>query len=84
MAEIISKRLKVGISACAFGCPVRYNGRALDALSLLGRERSDFSVTPVCPECLAGLGVPVILVGAHYTNSIDDLAARSGVASPHA
>ena len=58
MAEVISKRLNVGISACAFVCPVRYNGRAFDALTVLGREKSDFIFTPVCPECLAGLGVP--------------------------
>ncbi len=58
MAEVISRKVRVGISACAFGCPVRYNGRGFDSLSILGRERSDFVFTPVCPECLAGLGVP--------------------------
>ena len=58
MAEVISSKVRVGVSACAFGCPVRYNGRGFDALSILGRERSDFVFTPVCPECLAGLGVP--------------------------
>ena len=58
MAELISSKVQVGISACAFGCPVRYNGHGFDALSVLGRERSDFVFTPVCPECLAGLGVP--------------------------
>jgi uncharacterized protein YbbK (DUF523 family) len=58
VAEVISKKVRVGISACAFGCPVRYNGHGFDALSVLGRERSDFVFTPVCPECLAGLGVP--------------------------
>jgi uncharacterized protein YbbK (DUF523 family) len=58
VAEVITHKVRVGISACAFGCPVRYNGRGFDALALLGRERSDFVFTPVCPECLAGLGVP--------------------------
>ncbi len=58
MAEVISKKVHVGISACAFGCPVRYNGRGFDSLAVLGRERTDFVFTPVCPECLAGFGVP--------------------------
>lgn len=48
----------MGISACVFRCPVRYNGRAFDALAGIGRERGDYVFTPVCPECLAGLGVP--------------------------
>lgn len=58
MAEIITDKVAIGVSACVFNCPVRYNGRAFDALRVLGRERSDFTFTPVCPECLAGFGVP--------------------------
>lgn len=58
MAEIITEKVHLGISACIYRCPVRYNGRAFDALATLGRERSDFAFTPVCPECMAGLGVP--------------------------
>jgi uncharacterized protein YbbK (DUF523 family) len=41
-----------------YRCPVRYNGKAFDGLAGLGRERSDYVFTPVCPECLAGFGVP--------------------------
>jgi uncharacterized protein YbbK (DUF523 family) len=58
VARIITQKVPIGISACAFNCPVRYNGHAFDALAIMGRERSDFIFTPVCPECLAGLGVP--------------------------
>ena len=58
MARIITQKVPIGISACAFDCPVRYNGHAFDALAIMGRERSDFVFTPVCPECMAGLGVP--------------------------
>ena len=58
MPGIISARIRLGMSACVFACPVRYNGHAFDALGHLGREGSDYVVTPVCPECLAGLGVP--------------------------
>lgn len=58
MPEIITRTVPLGISACVYRCPVRYNGRAFDALAFMGREKSDFAFTPVCPECLAGLGVP--------------------------
>lgn len=57
-AELLTSKIRLGISACVYRCPVRYNGRALDAVAHLGRERSDYVFTPVCPECLAGLGVP--------------------------
>ena len=58
MPGIISARIRLGMSACVYACPVRYNGKAFDALGHLGREASDYVVTPVCPECLAGFGVP--------------------------
>jgi len=58
MPELITRRVPLGISACVFRCPVRYNGKSFDALGTLGRERADFVFTPVCPECAAGLGVP--------------------------
>lgn len=58
MAQTITSKVAIGISACVFNCPVRYNGHSFDALAIVGRERADFTWTPVCPECLAGLGVP--------------------------
>lgn len=78
MAVVITEKVPVGISACVFDCPVRYNGRAFDALSLLGRERGDFVFTPVCPECLAGLGVPRMPI--HLTGTGQEvLAGRARV-----
>ncbi len=76
MAEVISTKVRVGVSACAFGCPVRYNGHGFDALSVLGRERSDFVFTPVCPECLAGLGVPRAPI--HLTGSGAEVLSGEG------
>ncbi len=55
---VISDRIAIGISACCLGSPVRYNARGYDMLSLMGREKNDFKWCPVCPECMAGLGVP--------------------------
>lgn len=58
MAELVTRKVPLGISACVYNCPVRYNGKSFDAVSMLGREKADFAFTPVCPECMAGLGVP--------------------------
>jgi uncharacterized protein YbbK (DUF523 family) len=67
MAELVTRKVPLGISACVYNCPVRYNGKSFDAVSMLGRERADFSFTPVCPECMAGLGVPRMAV--HLTGT---------------
>ncbi len=73
MPELITRKVPVGVSACVFRCPVRYNGKSFDALATLGRERSDFVFTPVCPECMAGLGVPRMPV--HLTGSGQEVLA---------
>ncbi len=78
MAELITRAVPLGISACVFRCPVRYNGKAFDALALLGRERTDFAFTPVCPECMAGFGVPRMPI--HLTGTGQEvLAGRAAV-----
>src|SRR5512139_2535250 len=58
MPGLVTSKIRLGISACIYRCPVRYNGKSFDGLAGLGRERSDYVFTPVCPECLAGFGVP--------------------------
>lgn len=55
---VITEKIRIGISACSMGCPVRYDGKGSDILENLGRERTDFIWCPVCPESMAGLGVP--------------------------
>jgi uncharacterized protein YbbK (DUF523 family) len=55
---VLHEKIRIGISACCMGSPVRYNGKGFDVLQVLGREKSDFVWCPVCPECMAGLGVP--------------------------
>lgn len=57
-AIILTDKLTLGISACVMGCPVRYNNKGSDLLKAIGRERSDYKWCPVCPESMAGLGVP--------------------------
>jgi uncharacterized protein YbbK (DUF523 family) len=60
-------RIKVGVSACLLGEPVRYDGQHKH-LPLLTRDLARyFDFVPTCPEVGAGLGVPrrpVRLVGS--------------------
>lgn len=58
MDNVLAKKLKVGISECCFGSKVRYNGKGFDYIKHFGREKEQFIFYPLCPECLAGLGVP--------------------------
>jgi uncharacterized protein YbbK (DUF523 family) len=58
MAYILQEKIRVGVSACNAGARVRWNRAGWDRLALLGREKSSFIWTPVCPEVMAGLGVP--------------------------
>lgn len=55
---VVTEKIRIGISSCCMGSPVRYNGKGIDVLHHLGREKNDFIWCPVCPECTAGLGVP--------------------------
>jgi len=71
--EILTDIVSLGVSACLDRCPVRYNGRALDELKVLGREAADFRLTPVCPECMAGMGVPRAPI--HLTGPGEDVLA---------
>jgi uncharacterized protein YbbK (DUF523 family) len=50
--------IRIGISSCLLGEPVRYDGghkRNDDLLNALGRR---FTFVPVCPEVEVGMGVP--------------------------
>ncbi len=58
MPRILSEKIRVGVSACNFGALVRYNRKGWDRIKPLGREHDAFIWTPVCPEVMAGLGVP--------------------------
>ena len=52
-------RVKVVVSACLLGAPVRYNGRDKKAdHPVLQRWIDEGRVVSVCPEVLGGLGTP--------------------------
>jgi len=58
MEFILKEKIRIGISACTFGAKTRWNYRGWDYVSDLGRQGHDYTWVPVCPEVMAGLGVP--------------------------
>lgn len=58
MENYIKRKISIGISACQFGCKVRYNGKGWNMVNNLNREKNEFIWTPVCPEVTSGMGVP--------------------------
>ncbi|MFP4472663.1 MAG: DUF523 domain-containing protein [Candidatus Omnitrophota bacterium] len=58
MDYVLKDKIRIGISACCFGARTRYNHRGWDYVENLGRQQWDYEWTPVCPEVIAGLGVP--------------------------
>lgn len=58
MDNILHKKIRVGISACAYGAKTRYNRKGWDLVSEFGRDMSNFIWCPVCPEAMSGMGTP--------------------------
>ena len=53
-----SEKIHIGISACNYGCQVRYNLKGWDLVKHIGRDREMFVFHPMCPEVMSGMGVP--------------------------
>lgn len=51
-------RIRVGISSCLLGAPVRYDGHHKLDTFLRDTLGAQFEFVPVCPEVAIGLGVP--------------------------
>lgn len=51
-------KIHVGISACIYGCHVRYNRKGWDLVKHIGRDGEMFVFHPLCPEVMSGMGVP--------------------------
>ena len=52
------RRIRLGISACLLGEPVRYDATHRASRVLLESLPPEVEPVPICPEMLAGLGVP--------------------------
>jgi uncharacterized protein YbbK (DUF523 family) len=56
---VVSERVKVVVSACLLGAPVRYNGTDKKTHHpVLQRWIDEGRIVSVCPEVLGGLGTP--------------------------
>jgi uncharacterized protein YbbK (DUF523 family) len=53
-----NEKIHIGISACLYGCHVRYNLKGWDMIKHIGRDREMFVFHPLCPEVMSGMGVP--------------------------
>ncbi|WP_425447533.1 DUF523 domain-containing protein [Dethiothermospora halolimnae] len=74
MDTILKDKVNVGISGCMYGGHLRYNKKGFDVTSYFGRDKNSFIFHPVCPECMAGLGVPrstIRLVGGNGFDVLD-------------
>ena len=54
----MSDKIKIAVSSCLLGNPVRYDGCDKRDENILRHLQTDFELIPVCPEVNAGLGVP--------------------------
>lgn len=52
------QKIKIGISSCLLGHPVRYDGRHKLQPGLRGRLERYVEFVPICPEVLSGMGIP--------------------------
>ena len=58
MDTVLKEKINLGISACMYGCKVRYNKKGWNMSELFGRDQTSFIWHPVCPESLSGMGNP--------------------------
>lgn len=52
------RRVKIGVSRCLLGEPVRYDGKSKPCALVIDKLSKLFEIVPVCPEVEAGLPVP--------------------------
>ncbi|MBF0179214.1 MAG: DUF523 domain-containing protein [Magnetococcales bacterium] len=50
--------MRIGVSACLLGMPVRYDGGHKASAALMAIEGAGVSWMPICPEVECGLGIP--------------------------
>lgn len=58
MTDAVTPRIRIGISSCLLGEPVRFDGNHKHDHYLSGTLGQVFEFVPVCPEVGIGLGVP--------------------------
>jgi len=58
MTDTVTPRIRIGISSCLLGEPVRFDGNHKHDPYLSGTLGQAFDFVPVCPEVGIGMGVP--------------------------
>lgn len=58
MEKSVGNKPCILISACLCGIRVRYDGQVKNTLPYLDKLTQKYSLVPVCPELLGGLGIP--------------------------
>lgn len=58
MSESTLGKIRIGVSACLTGEPVRYDGRSKHDEFVTGELARRFELVPVCPEVEIGMSVP--------------------------
>jgi len=76
---VYKKRLSIGVSACMYGANVRYNAKGWPMIDRLGREKGNFSWSPVCPEVMSGLGIPRNPISLQGGNGFEILEGKGRV-----
>lgn len=79
MDNIVHRKIRVGISACAYGAKTRYNRKGWDLVSEFGRDMSNFIWCPVCPEVMSGMGTPRTQIRIQGDSGRDVIEGRAKV-----
>lgn len=79
MDNIVHRKIRVGISACAYGAKTRYNRKGWDLVSEFGRDMSNFIWCPVCPEVMSGMGTPRTQIRIQGDSGRDVVEGRAKV-----
>lgn len=79
MNNKLNRKIKMGISACAYGAKTRYNRKGWDMVSEFGRDMSNFIWCPVCPEVMTGMGTPRSQIRIQGDSGSDVLLGKAKV-----
>jgi len=66
--------LRIGISSCLFGQPIRYDGQHKLSQNLLDQLEPYATLVPLCPEVAIGMGTPRPPI--HLTDSLNSPVVR--------
>ena len=75
----MTETIKIGISACLLGWPVRYDGTGKGQPHIVDYFANKAELIPVCPETSCGLGVPretIRLTGNPFAPNLETINTK--------